>query len=72
MFAKGVTKMDTRWKKRERLKETWRRTVEKEIWENILIWGTLQNITSDRSKWQALVAALFYHYHTKTLRELSN
>ena len=43
---------------RGRPKETWRRTVSKELKDNNFTWGTLQHVCQDRTAWRSLVAAL--------------
>ena len=45
-------------RKRGRPKETWRRTVEKEMKNNGWTWGFLERCSGDRPRWRSLVAAL--------------
>ena len=45
-------------RRRGRPKETWERTVEKEMKEQGWTWGYLDRCTADRPRWRALVAAL--------------
>ena len=46
-------------RKRGRPKETWRRTVEREMREQGWTWGYLKRCATDRPRWRALVAALY-------------
>nr|KAG5694149.1 hypothetical protein BaRGS_001476 [Batillaria attramentaria] len=48
---------------RRRPKETWRRTVDKELKENKLTWGTLEKKTQNRPEWRSLVSALCARVH---------
>ena len=43
---------------RGRPKETWRRTVEREMKQHNLTWGKLEKTSRDRLQWRALVSAL--------------
>ena len=45
-------------RKRGRPKETWRRTVEREMKEKGWTWGRLERVSADRHSWRALVEAL--------------
>ena len=49
--------------KRSRPKETWKRTVEKEMKENSWIWGHLERRAPDRSQWHTLTEALCVSKH---------
>ena len=46
-----------------RLKETWRRTVEKEMRANNVTWGELTKKAKDRQQWRALVMAFCAQGH---------
>ena len=46
-----------------RPRETWRRTIEREMKENGWTWGQLQKQAGDRTRWRALVAALYANEH---------
>ncbi|KAL9980120.1 hypothetical protein ACROYT_G008664 [Oculina patagonica] len=48
---------------RGRPKETWRRTVEKEMWENGVSWGELRKRAKKRQQWRSLVPALCAQWH---------
>ena len=50
-------------RKRGRLKETWRRTVEKEMKENSWTWGHLERRAPNRSQWRTLTEALCVSEH---------
>jgi len=50
-------------RKRGRPKETWRRTVEKEMKENSWTWGHLERRTPERSQWRTLAEALCVSKH---------
>ena len=59
----GLTRIALRWtpdgqRKRGRPKETWRRTVEREMKEKGWTWGRLERVSADRHRWRALVEAL--------------
>ncbi|XP_041376699.1 uncharacterized protein LOC121389156 [Gigantopelta aegis] len=59
----ALPRMALRWsppgkRKRGRPKETWRRTVEKEIREGSLSWGLLKKLAKDEQQWRSLVTAL--------------
>ena len=45
-------------RKRGRPKETWGKTVEKEMKEQGWTWGYLERCAADRPRWRALVAVL--------------
>ena len=59
----ALTRIALRWtpdgqRKRGRPKETWRRTVEREMKEKGWTWGRLERVSADRHRWWALVEAL--------------
>ena len=59
----AFTRIALRWtpdgqRKRGRPKETWRRTVEREMKEKGWTWGRLERVSADRHRWRALVEAL--------------
>ena len=59
----ALTRIALRWtpdgqRKRGRPKETWRRTVEREMKEKGWTWGRLERVSADRHRWRALVEAL--------------
>ena len=59
----ALTRIAIRWtpdgqRKRGRPKETWRRTVEREMKEKGWTWGSLERVSADRHRWRALVEAL--------------
>ena len=58
----ALTRVALRWtpdgrRKRGRPKETWRRTVEKEMKENSWTWGHLEGQAANRSQWRTLAEA---------------
>ena len=55
-------------RKRGRPKETWRRTVEREMKEKGWTWGRLERVSADRHRWRALVEALCATWSTKRTR----
>jgi len=68
MSAGAIPKVALTWtpegkRKRGRPKETWRRSIEKEIKNNGYTWGSLQKIAKDRQQWKSLVAALCASMH---------
>ena len=59
----ALTRIALRWtpdgqRKRGRPKETWRRTVEREMKGKGWTWGRLERVSADRHRWRALVEAL--------------
>jgi len=63
MEKEAIPRTALRWtpegkRKRGRPKETWRRTVEKELKEQHLTWESLNKETANREQWRELVAAL--------------
>ena len=59
----SLSRVALRWtpdgrRKRGRPKETWRRTVEREMKEKGWTWGRLGRVSADRHQWRALVEAL--------------
>ena len=59
----SLPRMALRWtpdghRRRGRPKETWRRTIEKEMKEHGWTWGYLERCSADRPRWRSLVAAL--------------
>ena len=59
----ALTRIALRWtpdgqRKRGRPKETWRRTVEREMKEKGWTWGRLERVSADRHRWWALVESL--------------
>lgn len=42
----------------DRSKETWKRTVEREVKDSIWTWGHLEQQAADRNQWRSLVEAL--------------
>ena len=59
----SLSRVALRWtpdgrRKRGRPKETWRRTVEREMKEKGWTWGRLERVSADRHQWRALVEAL--------------
>ena len=69
----ALTRIALRWtpdgqRKRGRPKETWRRTVEREMKEKGWTWGRLERVSADRHHWRALVEALCATWSTKRTR----
>ena len=69
----ALTRIALRWtpdgqRKRGRPKETWRRTVEREMKEKGWTWGRLERVSADRHRWRALVEALCATWSTKRTR----
>ena len=67
---KNITKEALRWtpegkRKPGRPKNTWRRTVEKEMRDQKLTWGELERKAQDRDRWRSLVLALCAPGHNK-------
>ncbi|XP_062611961.1 uncharacterized protein LOC134273759 [Saccostrea cucullata] len=63
MHPTSIPRVALKWtppgkRKRERPKETWRRSVEKEMGKNRWTWGQIQKWTQDRPAWKSLVTAL--------------
>ena len=63
MDATSIPKTAIRWtptgkRNRGRPKETWRRTIEKEMKEYGWTWGQINTMAADRQKWRASVKAL--------------
>ena len=63
LFITALPRVALRWtpddkQKRGRPKETWRRTVEREMGEQGWTWGYLERLSADRPQWRTLVAAL--------------
>ena len=59
----ALTRIALRWtpdgqRKRGRPKDTWRRTVEREMKEKGWTWGRRERVSADRHRWRALVEAL--------------
>lgn len=55
-YFNGSDDMDINWKEIERkLKEIWRRLVNKEMKENNWIWGYVQRLIQNRVVWRFLV-----------------
>lgn len=59
----NITRIALRWtpegkRKPCRTKNTWRRTVEKEMKEHKFTWGELKKLAQDRDKWRSLVLVL--------------
>ena len=70
----ALTRIALRWtpdgqRKRGRPKETWRRTVEREMKEKGWTWGRLERVSADRHRWRALVEALCATWSTKRTRD---
>ena len=68
MEPSSIPKVAMRWtpdgkRKRGRPKETWRRSVEKEMKDNGWSWGQIQHQAEDRHNWRSLVAALCASKH---------
>ncbi|KAL9960175.1 hypothetical protein ACROYT_G033591 [Oculina patagonica] len=68
MMPKDLPRVAVRWspdgrRKRGRPKETWRRTVEREMRDNEWTWGHLERVAADRSQWRFLVEALCAPMH---------
>ena len=68
MPSAALPRVALRWtpdgrRKRGRPKETWRRTVEKEMKENSWTWGHLERRAPDRSQWHTLTEALCVSKH---------
>ena len=68
MPSAALPRVALRWtpdggRKRGRPKETWRRTVEKEMNENSWTWGHLERRAPDRSQWHTLTEALCVSKH---------
>ena len=59
----AIPRVALRWtpegkRRRGRPKETWRRTVEREMKENNLTWDSINKKAADRGQWRELVSAL--------------
>ena len=68
MSPGAMPKTALRWtadgkRRRGRPKETWRRTVEKEMKECGLTWNTITKWATDRQQWRSLVDALCATWH---------
>lgn len=68
MSPDAIPRVVLRWtppgkRKVGRPKETWRRSVEKEMKERTWTWGQIQNWSSDRLHWKAMVIALCAPQH---------
>ena len=68
MGATSIPKIAMRWtpagkRNRGRPKETWRRSVEKEMKERGWTWGRIQNMAADRQRWRSSVKALCASQH---------
>ncbi|XP_078355676.1 uncharacterized protein LOC144640384 [Oculina patagonica] len=68
MMPTDLPRVALRWtpdgrRKRGRPKETWRRTVEREMRDNEWTWGHLERAAADRSQWRFLVEALCVSVH---------
>ena len=68
MPSAALPRVALRWtpdgrRKRGSSKETWRRTVEKEMKENSWTWGHLERKAPDRSQWRSLAEALCVSQH---------
>ena len=73
----ALTRIALRWtpdgqRKRGRPKETWRRTVEREMKEKGWTWGRLERVSADQHRWRALVEALCATWNTKRTRIISD
>jgi hypothetical protein len=68
MHPTSIPRVALRWtptgkRKRGRPKETWRRSVEKEMKEKDWTWGQVQHWSQDRQAWKSLVMALCAFQH---------
>jgi hypothetical protein len=68
MHPTSIPRVALRWtptgkRKRGRPKETWRRSVEKEMKEKDWTWGQVQHWSHDRQAWKSLVMALCAFQH---------
>ena len=68
MEPEAIPKVALKWtpdgrRARGRPKETWRRSVEKELRDQSWTWREIQKSAKDREQWRSLVAALFAKQH---------
>ena len=59
----AIPRVAMRWtpdgkRKRGRSKETWRRSVEREMKEKVWSWGEVVKLAKDKQQWRSLVTAL--------------
>ena len=74
MEKEAVPKVALRWtpdgkRKRGRPKETWRRTVEREMKENKITWDLTHKLAQDRGQWREFVKALWVSSATRIKKE---
>ncbi|XP_048753924.1 uncharacterized protein LOC125665316 [Ostrea edulis] len=68
MYPNSIPRVALKWsptgkRKRGRPRETWRRSVEKEMKDNNWSWGQVQKWAKDRPTWKSLVTALCADKH---------